>query len=258
MKINHFDNKCFEMSTRVKRMTRHLFLIFFFSFNLYCTQFTIAQLLDDGGHANEIKDIQITVGNEAVRGMSREQKRAIDLEACLKRRLNRDIKEKQVFLHKTAVLCWIAHGNYINRVLNNMKLMEMCLKLLPSKNAYPKGDTDIKYYNMVTEWFNSVFDLKSQKQYCELKRLPPKTLSLALQIQSKKIISKCDFVMLFVTMLRSLGLQCRLVINFAVPPLRPPQKDLFVVSTKPKDAADAKSNEPSKGDSKSLAKKIKV
>lgn len=223
-------------------------------------------LLDDGGgHAHEIKDIQITVGSEVARGMSREQKRAIDLEACLKRRLNRDIKEKQIFLHKTAVLCWIAHGNYINRVLNNMKLMEMCLKRLPSKNAYPKGDTDIKYFHMVTEWFSTTFDLKSTKQFCELKRLPPKAFSLALQIQSKKVISKCDYVLLFVTMLRSLGLQCRLVINFAVPPLRPPQKDLFVVSSKPKDAADAKPSGAAKNESKtkssepkSLAKKIKV
>lgn len=222
---------------------------FFFNFILY---------LDDddaNANANEIKDIQITVGNQVVRGMSREQKKAIDLEACLKRRLNRDIKERQVFLHKSSVLCWIAHGNYINRVLNNMTLMEMCLKLLPSKNAYPKGDTDIKYYHMVTDWFHSLFVLKSNKLFCELKKLPPRTLSLALQIQSKKIICKCDFVLLFVTMLRSLGIQCRLVVNFAVPPLRPPQKDLFVVSTKPKDAQEETAKQ---SDSKSLAKKIKV
>lgn len=201
-------------------------------------------ILDNGEHENEIRDIQITVGNTAVRQLTRDQKRAIDLEACLKRRLNREIKQKQVCLHKTTVLCWIAHGNHINRILNNMTLMEMCIKLLPSKNAYPKGDTDIKYYHMVTEWFHSLFQLKSDKLYCPLKRLPPKILSLALQIQSKKIISKCDFVLLFVTMLRSLGIQCRLVINFAVPPQQPPQKDLFVISTKPKDATDeAKSNE---------------
>lgn len=190
--------------------------------------------------------------------MSREQKRAVDLEACLKRRLNRDIKEKQVLLHKTAVLCWIAHGNYINRVLNNMTLMEMCIKLLPSKNAYPKGDTDIKYYHMVTDWFHSVFALKSDKLYCDLKKLPPKTLSLALQIRSIQIISKCDFVLLYVTMLRSLGIQCRLVINFAVPPLRPPQKDLFVVSSKPKEAEETTSPGKAKDVSKTVAKKIKV
>lgn len=155
--------------------------------------------------------------------------------------------------------CCLTKGNYINRVLNNMTLMEMCIKLLPSKKAYPKGDTDVKYYHMITEWFHSVFTLKSNKLYCDLKRLPPRTLSLALQIQSKKIISKCDFVLLFVTMLRSLGIQCRLVVNFAVPPLRPPQKDLLVVSSKSKEAEEeTASKAEAKVQSKTLAKKIKV
>ena len=229
--------------------------------NFHLRSFRIAYFLDNDEQGDEIKDIQITVGNTAVRQLTRDQKKAIDLEACLKRRLNRDIKIKQVFLHKTSVLCWMAHGNYINRILNNMTLMEMCIKLLPSKNAYPKGDTDVKYYHMVTEWFHSLFQLKSDKLYCPLKKLPPKTLSLALQIQSKKIISKCDFVLLFVTMLRSLGIQCRLVINFAVPPQHPPQKDLFVVSTKPKEAEETKSNEKEKKSTKkdsTLAKKVKV
>lgn len=216
--------------------------------------------IDNDEHGHEIKDIQITVGNSVVRGMTREQKKAIDLEACLKRRLNRDIKIKQVCLHKTSVLCWIAHGNYINRCLNNLTLMEMCIKLLPSKNAYPKGDTDVKYYNMITDWFHTLFQLKSDKLYCELKRLPPRIQSLALQIQTKKIISKCDFVLIFVTMLRSLGIQCRLVINLAVPPQQPPQKDLFHISTKPKEAADeTNATDKTKSDAKpSLSKKIKV
>lgn len=208
------------------------------------------------------------MGSTAVRQLTRDQKKAIDVEACLKRRLNREIKLKQVILHKASVLCWIAHGNYINRILNNLTLMEMCIKLLPSKNAYPKGDTDVKYYHMVTEWFHTLFQLKSDKLYCPLKKLPPKTLSLALQIQSKKVISKCDFVLLFVTMLRSLGIQCRLVINFAVPPQQPPQKDLFHISTKPKEAVDGtktkeeekKRESTTKKTSKesSLAKKVKV
>lgn len=216
----------------------------------------LMQLENDEG--NEIKDIQITVGSTVAQRMTRDQKKAIDLEACFKRRLNRDIKQKQVWLHKSSVLCWIAHGNYINRVLNNMTLMEMCVKLLPSKNAYPKGDTDVKYYHMVTDWFHSLFQLKSDKLYCPLKRLPPKTLSLAVQIQSKKVISKCDFVLLFVTMLRSLGLQCRLVINFAVPPQQPPQKDLFHISTKPKESEEAKSSGKANSDPKFVAQKIKV
>lgn len=182
------------------------------------------------------------------------------MEAMLKRRLNRDIKEKQVFLHKTSVLCWIAHGNYINRILNNMTLMELCLKLLPSKNAYPKGDTDIKYYRMITDWFHDLYTLKSNHLYSGLKGIKSKVLSLALQIRTKRVICKCDYVLLFVCMLRSIGIQCRLVINLAVLPLRPPQKDLFVVSSKPKEIQEAeeKKAEEKKKTNTRVAQKIKV
>lgn len=212
---------------------------------------------NDDGNASEIKNIQITVGPDIGRHMSREQKKAIDIEACLKRRLNRDIKERQVYLHKASVLCWIAHGNYINRILNDLTLMEISLKLLPSKNAYPKGDTDINYYKMFTDWFHQLFQLKSDKLYSGLKGLTKKRLSLALQLQTKKIISKSDFVQLFVIMLRSIGIQCRLVINFAVPPLRPPQKELFVVSSKPKEAdakQDADNNDDIENENKNKKK----
>lgn len=205
------------------------------------------------------------------RTISRDKQKAIDLEACLKRRLNRDIKERQVYLHKVSVLGWIAFGNYINRILNNMTLMQMCLKLLPSTNAYPKGDTDVKYFQSITTWFNSLFDLKSKKLYCSLKKLPP-LKSLALQIQKKHVICRKDFVLLFVVMLRAIGIQCRLIINFPVLPIRPPQNELFVVSTKTnteeenskieqKNSKEKIQKDPkkeSKKDDTNLAKKIKV
>lgn len=156
-----------------------------------------------------------------------------------------------MYLHKASVLCWIAHGNHINRILNDLTLMEVCLKLLPSKNAYPKGDTDIKYYSMFTDWFHQMFQLKSDKLYSGLKGLTKKRTSLAIQLQTKKIISKSDYVQLFVTMLRAIGIQCRLIINFAVPSLKPSQKELFVISSKPTTAdtekeANAQEVSPSK------------
>lgn len=132
------------------------------------------------------------------------------------------------------------------------------MKLLPSKNAYPKGDTDIKYYSMFTDWFHQLVELKSDKLYSGLKGISKKRISLALQLQTKKIISKSDYVQLFVIMLRSIGVQCRLVINFAVPSLKPPKKDLFVISTKPKEAEnEAKPNEDKNKKDTSLSKSKK-
>lgn len=55
-------------------------------------------------------------------------------------------------------------------------------------------------------------------------------------------------------MLRSIGIQCRLVINFAAPPLRPPQKELFVVSSKPQEADTQQDDGDGDGDNKSKKK----
>lgn len=218
---------------------------------------------DDDNASKTLKDIQITIGNNVVRGMSRDKKKALDLEACLKRRLNREIKDKQVIYHRVSVLSWIGHGNHINRILNNMRLMEMCLKLLPSKNSYPDGDTEMKYFISLTKWFSGLFHLKSAKPYCALKGLSNKILSLALQINTKQVICKTDLVLIFVSLLRAIGIQCRLVINFAVAPLRPPQNELLSISSKAQETK-AEKNETKMGKAKgkqaemSLAKKVKV
>lgn len=159
-------------------------------------------------------------------------------------------------MHKVSLLCWISHGNYINRKVNNNALMEMCLKSLPSKNAYPNGNTDTKYFLSFTKWFHQTFELMSKKMYCDLRRLPRRIDSLALQIKTKKIICKKDFVLIFAIMLRAIGIQCRLVMNLPVAPLRPPQKDLLVVSTKPKDEVKPNESKSKMNSSKSEQKKL--
>lgn len=207
-------------------------------FLLLLVFFACADHEDDGKKARAKHDIQITIGTGLTRGMSREKKKALDVEACLKRRLNRDIKEKQVFLHKCSFLSWMAHGNYVNRIINNNQLMKMCLKHLPSKNSYPNGDTELKYFVSITKWFHSYFELKSKEMYCDFRPLPPKAQSLGLQIHAKHAISKHDYVLIYATMLRAIGIQCRVVINMPVLPLRPPQSELLVVQSKPKEEED--------------------
>lgn len=73
-------------------------------------------------------------------------------------------------------------------------------------------------------------------------------------------ICKKDFVFIFIILLRSLGIQCRLVINLATVPIRPLAKDLCVISTKvadePKSSDNAKKVKKStkKGDEPSSDK----
>lgn len=155
------------------------------------------------------------------------------MQACLKRKMNRRIKEKQILKHKTHLLCWIAHANRVNRKLNNTVLMQMCLNLLPSKESYPKGKVSIPYLESIAKWYKTKMALKSDNEYCNFKPLPPLTTSLALQIKKLGAICKRDFVFIFIILLRAIGIHCRLVINLPLIPIRPPQSDLYKIPVKP-------------------------
>lgn len=79
--------------------------------------------------------VQITV--ELPGAMRR--KKEVDLMASIKRRINRVKKDNQILMHKVHLLCWLAHGNYVNSVLNSESLLAIALSLIPSEECYPSG-----------------------------------------------------------------------------------------------------------------------
>ena len=167
---------------------------------------------------------------------SKNQSKEIDYEACMKRKLNRIIKEHQVVLHKVNLVCWVSHGNYVNPIINNRRLMAECLKLLPEnkQHCYPKEKTDIDYFKQITHWFKSTVILKKnfQNMYCKMRNRPPLMSSLALQIRAKSAICRRDYVLIFICLLRAIGIQCRMVQSIITAPIRPAQSDLLVISSK--------------------------
>lgn len=191
---------------------------------------------------NKIEDVVITVGPTIKPKVDRTQ---LELEASIKRKINRRKKEIQLGVHKVHLLCWIAHGNYVNQILNATKLMEMCLKFMPSKKCYPDGRTDIDYFQQIMKWYQSQMKLSHDKMYSSLTKLPPLAVSLALQIKTQSAICKKDYVLIFVILLRAIGIQCRVVMNLVTAPIRPPSDDLCSISLK----SDAKKKE------KTVAKK---
>lgn len=64
-----------------------------------------------------------------------------EIEASIKRKINRRKKETQLMMHQVHLLSWIGYGNFMNEVLNSVKLMQMVVKYIPSEKCYPKGKT---------------------------------------------------------------------------------------------------------------------
>lgn len=178
------------------------------------------------------KNIQVTIELPGLE--RRKDKKKPDLEAAIKRRFNLIKKEHQVFVHKVHILCWIAHGNYVNSVLNSQELIGIALSLIPSKHCYPPKRCDLNYLEKLVEWY--VGKIKILKDD-EKQKLPQKKQSLSdlLEEQFTKQVaySRKDLALLFVCMVRALGLTARLIINLRPVPLKPPANELLSVNNKP-------------------------
>lgn len=164
---------------------------------------------------------------------SQKKRKALDLEMMMRRKINRVKKEYQVYMHKVHVLCWLGHGNYINKVINDRKVMAAVLLLVPSLKCYPGERTDIKYIEQLTEWYRNKFTLKQDKHEDKFKPAPyslPNTL--ISEIMSRVITTKRNMILIYVCLLRAIGIQCRVMFNFITLPLKPPASELCSLSTK--------------------------
>lgn len=109
----------------------------------------------------------------------------VDVEAQLKRKLNRKRKEHQEHLHKVNLVSWVEHCMFLNRKLNDTNLMSAVLQLLPKNDnhCYPTDQTDLEYFKQITKWFKSTIGLRNTNMYCDFQHRPPILMSLALQIK---------------------------------------------------------------------------
>jgi xeroderma pigmentosum group C-complementing protein len=190
------------------------------------------------------------------------EKKPVDVEAQLKRKINRARKEHQERLHKSQLLSWIGHCNFVNTRLNAMDLIKSALKLLPKngKKCYPTVKTDIEYFKQITNWFKHQIKLRNKDMYCtRLKNRPPLMMSLALQMKFQKAICRRDYVLIFVILLRAIGIQCRMVQSINCEPKICPKTELMSLSKKlPTKSANKSSSSSSRSKSSKGKGKVKI
>ncbi|XP_045534142.1 DNA repair protein complementing XP-C cells homolog [Papilio machaon] len=174
----------------------------------------------------------------------------IDVENMMRRKMNRVKKECQVYMHKVHVLCWLGYGNYISTVLNDQEVMSTALSLLQnpnSKDCYPGQRVDMKYVEQITSWYQKTLTLKKDKHEGKFRPKAPKLKEILIQqIRNKILTSKKYLVYVFVSMLRAIGLHCRVMLNFVTVPIKPPASELHSISTKSTDKSKSDKKEASK------------
>ncbi|XP_043269191.1 DNA repair protein complementing XP-C cells homolog [Venturia canescens] len=206
----------------------------------------------------ETKPLEYTIPKEGVNiilpgtdMMFRRQKKSnSSIEDVLRRKINQRLRSNQIYIHKTGLLCWLAHGFHLNKQINDAEVLATALSLVPS-TSYPKGRTDLKYLEQFTKWFKNLITIEFKEVDEAVKKE-----TLLVRLKEKKVHNYRELVLLCIATLRAIGLTCRLVISMCPPPLKPSGHQLF---QKPKsEVKDEKNNEkPSRTSAAKISKQGK-
>lgn len=168
-------------------------------------------------------DVEITLDIGPAEVKKKKRCNEFDVEACIKRIVNRDRRENQLVLHKVNVLMAIGQGNYINSSLNSTKLLSIALSLIPSQKCYPKERTNIEYFEQITKYYRHIVDLKDKRMFHRYRKVPDLETALRLQMLTKAATCRRDYILIFIVLLRAIGVQCRLVMSLVVAPKKAAQ-----------------------------------
>lgn len=143
-------------------------------------------------------------------------KKETDITALLRRKL----KANQIIIEKAARLCWLAYGFHLNRQANDPEIMALTISLI-STNNYPKDSFNLTYLAKFTKWFRNMFTIESSDSEVIINKE-----TLLKRIAEKKIFNYKELVILYVAILRGIGLHCRLIVSLN-PPLVKAYNDLL-------------------------------
>ncbi|KAL7399454.1 hypothetical protein ABVT39_024489 [Epinephelus coioides] len=152
--------------------------------------------------------------------VKKRKKRQAEFETYLRRMMNRYKKDVLIDTHKVHLMCLIASGMFRSRLCSEPDLLAITLSLLPSHyGMVAKERIDQNYLSGLLKWFKATFTLNPSLP-CE-ERPDPRAL-LERRLASLSARNHQEMTHLFLLVLRSLMLFCRLVLSLQPIPLKPP------------------------------------
>lgn len=163
------------------------------------------------------QSVEIEIETPEVR---RRKKQQAELETYLRRMVNRYKKEALVDTHKVHLLCLVAGARFRNSVCSEPDLLAITLSLLPAHfGNVAKERIDQNYLSGLHKWFKATFTLNSSLS-CE--EHPNARCLLERRLASLSARNHEEMTHLFLLVLRSLQLFCRLVLSLQALPFKPP------------------------------------
>ncbi|TKS77279.1 DNA repair protein complementing XP-C cells [Collichthys lucidus] len=161
--------------------------------------------------------VEIEIETPEVR---KKKKKQAEFEMYLRRMMNRYKKDLLEDTHKVHLMCLIASGMFRNRLCNEPDLLAITLSLLPTHfGSVAKERIDQNYLSGLLKWFRATFTLNPDLAYEER---PDLRALLERRLASLSARNHQEMTHLFLLVLRSLQLFCRLVISLQPIPLKLP------------------------------------
>ncbi|XP_012682897.2 DNA repair protein complementing XP-C cells [Clupea harengus] len=174
---------------------------------------------------------------EVARKRQQKEKRKTEFESYLRRMMKRFNKDLVEDTHKVHVLCLLANGIFRNHVCREPDLIAITLSLMPSHFTALIRRVDTIFLNDLLKWFGDTFTLNPE--------LPEETGQGLMAVLERRLGSLTvrnheEMTHLFLLVLRSLQLFCRLVLSLQPLPIKPPPaKDKPKTSKSPADKSQS-------------------
>ncbi|XP_068187390.1 DNA repair protein complementing XP-C cells [Antennarius striatus] len=160
--------------------------------------------------------VEIEIETPEVR---KKKKRQAEFETYLRRMVNRYKKDLLVDTHKVHLMCLIASGMFRNRLCSEPDLLAITLSLLPTHFALvSKERINQNYLSGLLKWFRATFTINPSLPYEES---PDLRALMERRLASLSARNHQEMTHLFLLVLRSLQLFCRLVLSLQPVPLKP-------------------------------------
>uniref|UniRef100_A0A3B1JVN2 Xeroderma pigmentosum, complementation group C n=1 Tax=Astyanax mexicanus TaxID=7994 RepID=A0A3B1JVN2_ASTMX len=183
---------------------------------------------------------------EAMKKRQRKEKRQAEFDTYLRRMMKRFSKELLEETHKVHLLCLLASGLFRNRLLCEADLLAVALSLLPPHFTNVLTERiSTGFLEGLLKWFKTTFTLNPElpeEQGVELREL------LQRRLGSLSARDHQEMTYLFLLVLRSLRLFCRLVLSLQPVPFKPASKKS---SNSPPNKSDKKASDSNKISSRS-------
>ncbi|XP_072536954.1 DNA repair protein complementing XP-C cells [Salminus brasiliensis] len=159
---------------------------------------------------------------EAMQKRQRKEKRQAEFETYLRRMMKRFNKELLEDTHKVHLLCLLASGLFRNRLCCEPDLQAIALSLLPAHfTSVVTERISTGFLEGLLKWFKVTFTLNPElpeEKGVDLRKV------LERRLGSLSARDHEEMTYLFLLVLRSLRLFCRLVLSLQPVPFKPPSK----------------------------------